>query len=236
MWGRRLERIPKVRVPGQADAVYCFDPKRLAPKMERLLRVKYGNLQGFPGGGKGRVGLPVGTDVERKVFNGNEVRTRLPIGNVRVGDRTIANWRANVAGNGQGQNRSTLHYPPTTPKATLKPTFNTRNFPSLPSASPPTASYPTFASYTRYSPNWTRSDTTKLGISSQPVTPSPCPRVSYSNAMMRPKQVLVGDGFPHGDLGANSAAAKMNSIMNWRRLGSGSPQVATTMTRGSVAV
>ena len=25
MWGRRLERIPKVRMPGQADAIYCFD-------------------------------------------------------------------------------------------------------------------------------------------------------------------------------------------------------------------
>ncbi|KLO13846.1 hypothetical protein SCHPADRAFT_940057 [Schizopora paradoxa] len=28
MWGRRLERIPKVRVPGQKEAVYCFDESR----------------------------------------------------------------------------------------------------------------------------------------------------------------------------------------------------------------
>lgn len=29
MWGRRQERIPKVRVSGQAEAVYCFDERKL---------------------------------------------------------------------------------------------------------------------------------------------------------------------------------------------------------------
>ena len=32
MWGRRLERIPKVRVPGQKEAVYCFDARKQRQK------------------------------------------------------------------------------------------------------------------------------------------------------------------------------------------------------------
>lgn len=32
MWGRRLERIPKVRVPGQKEPVYCFDARKQKQK------------------------------------------------------------------------------------------------------------------------------------------------------------------------------------------------------------
>lgn len=34
MWGRRIERIPKVRLPGQAEAVYCFDASKQRQKQK----------------------------------------------------------------------------------------------------------------------------------------------------------------------------------------------------------
>ncbi|OCB92140.1 FabD/lysophospholipase-like protein [Sanghuangporus baumii] len=35
MWGRRLERIPKVRLAGQQEAVYCFDSRKQRQKQKR---------------------------------------------------------------------------------------------------------------------------------------------------------------------------------------------------------
>ena len=34
MWGRRLERIPKVRLAGQEEAVYCFDSRKQRQKQK----------------------------------------------------------------------------------------------------------------------------------------------------------------------------------------------------------
>lgn len=34
MWGRRLERIPKVRLAGQKEAVYCFDARKQRQKQK----------------------------------------------------------------------------------------------------------------------------------------------------------------------------------------------------------
>ncbi|KAL5508648.1 hypothetical protein ACEPAH_6267 [Sanghuangporus vaninii] len=36
MWGRRLERIPKVRLAGQQEAVYCFDSRKQRQKQKGL--------------------------------------------------------------------------------------------------------------------------------------------------------------------------------------------------------
>ncbi|KAL5512217.1 hypothetical protein ACEPAG_3502 [Sanghuangporus baumii] len=36
MWGRRLERIPKVRLAGQQEAVYCFDSRKQRQKQRGL--------------------------------------------------------------------------------------------------------------------------------------------------------------------------------------------------------
>ena len=38
MWGRRLERIPKVRVPGQSGAIYCFDARKQRRKQCQTLQ------------------------------------------------------------------------------------------------------------------------------------------------------------------------------------------------------
>ena len=40
MWGRRLERVPKVRLPGQAQAIYCFDPKRTVQSSKYIAKAE----------------------------------------------------------------------------------------------------------------------------------------------------------------------------------------------------
>lgn len=191
MWGRRLERIPKVRVPGQPEAVYCFDPKRLAPKMERLLRVRYGSL---PMGGKGRIGIPVGASPERRFVNVNMsgARLRTPSGN--------GTW------NGNG-NASSYCAPPSTPSPASVSTpssfsLNTRSFPSLPSQSSESS---TFSFYSQ-STSWSYS-------AQPPATPSPAPRATYSSATSRSRQV----GNAQGYLVPSLSNSNSNLSPSWRR-------------------